>query len=94
METNINIKPYSEVEVGEKAYYCETNEYIGKVVWKGKATELDEEQIIDWDMTIEEIDENFDLVIIGEDTGAFDDSDRLYNYDNDPCGVYCIKSNT
>lgn len=82
-------KPYEKVNIGDKAFYCENGDFVGTVKWKGKASELPEDQIIDWDMTAEEIDENYDLVIIAEDTGASDDWDRLYNYDGDPCGVYC-----
>ena len=82
-------KPYEKVNIGDKAFYCETHDFVGTVKWKGKASELPEDQIIDWGMTAEEIDENYDLVIIAEDTGASDDWDRLYNYDGDPCGVYC-----
>ena len=85
----VSTKPYPNVNIGDKAYYCEDDMLAGIVVWKGKASELTEDSIIDWGMTAEEIDENYDLVIIAEDTGAPDDWDRLYNYDCDPCGVYC-----
>jgi hypothetical protein len=83
-----NIKPYSEVEVGDEAFSVETNEYEGIITWKGFASDLPEEDLSDWldCLTMEEIENLFDLVKVecGEEI--------LFNYNNDPCGVIVYKS--
>ena len=84
----MKIKPYQDIQIGDKVYHCENNVYVGMVIWKGKAIDLDKNKFIDWEMETEEIDRNYNLVIISEDTGLVYDGDTLYNYDNDPCGVY------
>jgi hypothetical protein len=84
----MTIKPYQDVQIGDKVYHCENDDYVGVVIWKGKATELDENEFISWEMEAEEIDEHFDLVLISEDMESIGNWDTLYNYNNDPCGVY------
>lgn len=85
------IKPYSEVEIGDKAYSSENKEFIGIVTWLGKAKDLHPNELLDWEMTATEIDNDYDILKVDEKTGAFDDCVRLYNYNGDPSGVICYK---
>lgn len=83
------MKSYNDIVIGYKAYKCCTEEYVGTVAGILVADDLSENELVDWDMSVDEIRENFDLVLINEDMGCFDDSLRVYNYDNDPSRVFC-----
>lgn len=84
----MEVKDYKDVKIGDEVLSCETHRPDGIIVWKGKASELTEEEIADWGMTAGEIDEEYDLVKVEDKTCPFPDT-ILYNYDGDPCGVYC-----
>ena len=83
----MEIKPYSELKIGDQVYHSESKEFIGIVTWLGKAKDLHPNELLDWEMTATEIDNDYDILKVDEATGAFDDCIRLYNYNCDPSGV-------
>ena len=83
----MEIKPYSELKIGDQVYHSESKEFIGIVTWLGKAKDLHPNELLDWEMTATEIDNDYDILKVDEATGAFDDCIRLYNYKGDPWGV-------
>lgn len=91
------IKPYAEVQIGEMA---EESPYaggvweggqIGKVLWKGTVVELKQtrykDMLANWDLTEEEINDDFDLVVVDE----IGHGHTLFNYNNDPSGCVVYK---
>ena len=87
----MKIKPYSELKIGDQVFHSESKEFIGIVTWLGKAKDLHPNELLDWQMTATEIDNDYDILKVDEATGAFDDCIRLYNYNNDPSGVVAYK---
>ena len=85
------IKTYEELVPGDKMYSEEGEHFIGTLITKGTASDLSEYDIEDWDMDPKEIDDNFDLVLIQEKMGNFDDSAQWYNYNNDQSGAVSYK---
>jgi hypothetical protein len=84
------IKTYEELVPGDKMYSETGEHFIGTLIRKGKASDLSEDEIADWDMSPEEIDD-YDLVLINEQMGNFDDDKEWYNYAGDPSGAVCYK---
>ena len=88
----MEIKPYSELKIGDQVFHSESKEFIGIVTWLGKAKDLHPNELLDWGMTPDELDAlGYDILKVDEATGAFDDCIRLYNYNGDPSGVEAYK---
>ena len=87
----MEIKPYSELKIGDQVFHSESKEFIGIVTWLGKAKDLHPNELLDWEMTATEIDNDYDILKVDEATGAFDDCITLFNYNGDPSGVEAYK---
>lgn len=92
-----DVSPFEQVKLGMVAFHCSSEdptEKEGTVIWKGKWSEWIKEfpdRKDEWEgaeeMTVEDMDYNYDLVLID----TIQDGEILFNYDNDPSGVYCKK---
>jgi hypothetical protein len=91
-----DVLPFEDIAIGMEAFHCSSDEHDeseGIILWKGKWSEWIKEfpdRQNEWEepeqMSIEEMDENYDLVLVETNEG-----DILFNYNNDPSGVYCKK---
>lgn len=82
----VGVKSYEEVRIGDRVYHCDAKEYEGTVTWKGKAVDLPENELSDWEMTAQEIDVDYNILKVDTDQGII-----CFNYDCDPSGVFALK---
>jgi hypothetical protein len=96
---NHKAKPFSEVKIGDKTISCDVPDYTGDVLAKGTFTELNKkynstvnvEQLLEMDITQEEIDTWPCVAITQDEPGLENFNNLIYFYDCDPCSVMVIE---
>lgn len=87
METN-KVIPFSQLPLSLPCYHCEDGSKIGTIIAKGKLNELPQWSSLWLDDPL--LPEDYDYVIVREETdNPIMDGTQIYNYNEDPCGVFC-----